>query len=252
MSWRRLAILSPMEEIRVTPSISWCHLFQASVSRARYGTEGGLPSAWQTPSRASWRSYGAQGGDWGSDIALALGRRHGANVAGIHVNLLYAAAGKTTDERVRSTAERYRRDLSGYNVVQSQRPASLMYAFTDSPVGQLAWIAERFHDWTDSATPVPVDRILTDVSVYWFTRTAGSAALIYRETCLHGTLPTCRDVPVGVAVFPNDIEYEARDRAEERFQIMRWTEFSRGGHFAALEVPDLLVRDVRAFFAPLR
>ncbi len=203
--------------------------------------------------RLGYARFGAQGGDWGSSIARALGRRHPDRVAGVHVNMLSTRAPverRDDDPGVRA-ARRYRDDLSGYSVVQAQRPASLAYAFTDSPVGQLAWIAERFHDWSDPATPVPQDRMLATVALYWFTRTAGSAAALYREDAR--TPPAgCVEVPVGVALFPHDIILPARERAEETHRIVHWTEHARGGHFAALEVPDLLVADVRAFFRGLR
>lgn len=206
--------------------------------------------------------YGAQGGDWGSHVSRALGRRHPDRVVGVHVTMLTTEPpqGAGADDRTVASAERYRTDLSGYNRVQAQRPASLMYAFTDSPVGLLAWVAERFHDWTDPATPVPRERLLADVALYWFSRTTGSAARLYHETYGGAGRDAGRSggagdpaaVPLGVAVFPHDLFLPSRERAEQAHRVEHWTEMPRGGHFAALEVPDLLVEDVRAFFRPLR
>jgi epoxide hydrolase len=146
--------------------------------------------------------------------------------------------------------------MSGYAVIQSTRPQTISYTLTDSPAGQLAWIIEKFKEWTDPAASLPeaaVDRdlILTDVSVYWLTGTAGSAARIYYEGARTWGQPRPRSsVPTGVAVFPNDITL--RPLAERDHNVVRWTEFTRGGHFAALEAPDLLAGDIREFFRQFR
>jgi epoxide hydrolase len=134
----------------------------------------------------------------------------------------------------------------------------LSYAFTDSPVGQLAWIVEKFREWTDSDTvpedAVDRDLLLTNAMIYWLTGTAGSSAQIYYESAPF--LPTAPatpslpplPVPLGVAVFPRDIILPIRRLAERSFpNIVHWTEFDRGGHFAAMEQPDLFVDDVRTF-----
>jgi pimeloyl-ACP methyl ester carboxylesterase len=147
-------------------------------------------------------------------------------------------------------------DMAGYAIVQSTRPQTISYALTDSPAGQLAWIVEKFKEWTDPAADLPedaVDRdlILTDVSVYWLTGTAGSAARIYYEGArAWGQTKPRSPVPTAVAVFPNDITI--RPLAERDHNVVRWTEFDRGGHFAALEVPDLLIDDMREFFRRFR
>ena len=123
--------------------------------------------------------------------------------------------------------------------------------------GLLAWIAEKFQDWTDPAVALPEDavdrdRILTDVSIYWFTATAGSAAHTYYERFHDPAMRMPRErsaVPTAVAVFPTDVA--VRPFAAKAHNVVRWSEFTRGGHFAALEAPDLLTADVRAFFRPL-
>ena len=127
-------------------------------------------------------------------------------------------------------------------------------ALTDSPAGQLAWIVEKFKEWTNTshALPedaVPRDEILADVSVYWFTGTAGSTANLYYESMHSGDWPTPSGVPTGVAVFAEDVAI--RRYAERANNIVNWSDFETGGHFAALETPGLLVQDVRTFFSSL-
>jgi pimeloyl-ACP methyl ester carboxylesterase len=144
---------------------------------------------------------------------------------------------------------------NGYFQIQSTRPQTLSYALTDSPAGQLAWIVEKFKEWTNSShslpeDAIPRDEILADVSVYWFTGTAGSAAnTVYYESMHSGDWPTPSGVPTGVAVFAEDIAI--RRYAERANNIVHWSDFETGGHFAALEAPDLLVQDIRSFFASL-
>ncbi|WP_051157375.1 alpha/beta fold hydrolase [Nocardia carnea] len=118
----------------------------------------------------------------------------------------------------------------------------------NSPVGQLAWIAERFAHWTDPRTPIDDDRMLTDISLYWLTGTAASSARLHRKAA-RGHTPC--PVPVGVAVFAYDITQSVRPLAERLYDIRHWSEFDRGGHFAAMEVPELLAADIRDFFLAL-
>ena len=146
---------------------------------------------------------------------------------------------------------------SGYFALQSTRPQTLAYGLTDSPAGQLAWITEKFGEWTDGGLPdeaVDRDQLLTNVTLYWLTGTAGSSARLYYETARSRAWspPAVSGVPTGVAVFPREIAPPIRRFAELSDNIVHWSEFDRGGHFAAMEVPDLLVGDVRAFFRPLR
>jgi epoxide hydrolase len=144
---------------------------------------------------------------------------------------------------------------NGYFEIQANRPQTLAYALTDSPVGQLAWIVEKFKEWTNSAEvpedAVDRDRLLTNVMLYWLTGTANSSARLYYEN-MHasswGQQPST--TPIGVAVFAED--YAIRRYGERSNNIVHWSEFDRGGHFAAMEAPDLFVRDVRTFFRDLR
>jgi pimeloyl-ACP methyl ester carboxylesterase len=164
------------------------------------------------------------------------------------------------DARDRSRIERlrkFRATGSGYSAIQSTRPQTVGYGLADSPAGQLAWIAEKFGEWTDGGlTAVDRDQLLTNISVYWLTRTAGSSARLYYETAAaraaSGGAVRVSTVPTGVAVFPEEIAAPVRRLAEQSNRIVHWSEFDRGGHFAAMEEPDLLVGDVRAFFRALR
>jgi len=212
--------------------------------------------------RLGYERYGAQGGDTGALVSPELGRIDPEHLAGIHVNnLLTFPSGQPgnlsdADQGRLKLMQRWQNEMSGYASIQSTRPQTLAYALTDSPAGQLAWIVEKFKEWTDPAAELPEDavdrdRLLTDVSIYWLTATAGSSARLYYEGAKSwGQANEPSAVPTGVAVFPMDITI--RSIAESQHNIVHWTEFDRGGHFAAMEAPDLLVADVKEFFRPLR
>ncbi|MBA2813482.1 epoxide hydrolase [Streptomyces sp. KM273126] len=235
-----------------------------------------VAAAWaELMERLGYRRYGAQGGDWGAAISRELGRIRPDHVIGVHLNLLPDSAATappgeeepaslSPQERERTLAswertQEWVRERQGYGVLQSTRPQTLAYALTDSPVGQLAWITEKFKEWTDSRDrpedAVNRDLLLTNVMLYWLTGTAGSSARIYYErahTDGWGSPPDPSTTPTALAVFPRENFVPLRHIADRTNTIVRWTEFDRGGHFAALEVPDLLVGDVRAFFRQLR
>ncbi|MER6302149.1 epoxide hydrolase family protein [Kitasatospora sp. NPDC001539] len=225
--------------------------------------------------RLGYDAYGVQGGDWGSAISRELGRVHPERVIGVHLNLVPGAAAETepteeelaalaAPERARMLAswERMRewnRERKGYADIQTTRPQTLAYALTDSPVGQLAWIAEKFKEWTDSAErpedAVSRDDLLTNVMLYWLTGTAGSSARLYYERAhadYWGRPAEPSTAPTAVALFPAENFLVLRHIAERTNTIVRWTELDRGGHFAAMEQPDLLAADIRAFFGGLR
>ncbi|WP_285747162.1 epoxide hydrolase family protein [Lentzea sp. NBRC 105346] len=208
-----------------------------------------------------YERYGAQGGDWGSAISQAIGQVDPEHVVGVHVNMLmtYRIPGielSADDEKRLEGLDRYMQELSGYMHIQRTRPRTLAYGLHDSPVGQLAWIAEKFREWTDS-DEVPEDAVnrdlmLTNISIYWFTGTAGSSADLYREQDSAWGKRETTTVPTGVAVFPHDLGSPVRTLAEKMIPtLVHWTEFDRGGHFAAMEEPDLLVADIRKFFGEL-
>jgi len=221
-----------------------------------------IARAWtELMSRLGYERYGVHGGDWGGPISREAGRIDPGHVVGVHVTMLNAppvADEPTEQERHRlALRKRYQRELSGYSMVQSQRPQTLAYALHDSPVGQLAWIVEKFFEWTDSAAvpedAVDRDQLLTTVMLYWLTGTAGSSARLYKESAgIWAATPEPSPTPTGVAVFPHDLVLPIRRFAEPYNVITHWTEFDRGGHFPAMEQPELLAGDIRAFFASLR
>jgi epoxide hydrolase len=226
--------------------------------------------AWaQLMARLEYRRYGAQGGDWGAFVSPELGRIDPDHVVGVHLNaatLGFIPFGPVDPEELASftDAERARLERlgvstagpgNGYFEVQATRPQTLAYALTDSPVGQLAWIVERFKEWTWAADvpedAVERDQLLTNVMLYWLTGTANSSARLYYENMHAGFSPQQPGTtPTGVAVFAED--YAIRRYGERGNNIVHWSEFDRGGHFAAMEAPDLLVGDVRSFFRGLR
>jgi microsomal epoxide hydrolase len=233
-----------------------------------YGFSGVLPdTGWTTTRmaravaelmrRLGYDRYAAHGGDWGSRVVADLGIVDPGHLLGIHVTMamgLVADPPETEDERwAAGRAKRFRSELAGYNLLQGTRPLSVAAALTDSPVGQLAWIAERFAEWTDPAGSIDRDQLLTDVAVYWFTRTAGTSAQLYWETRHSpGFGEWSPTVPTGVAVFPHEIVPTTRRVMAEAVDLVHWSEFDRGGHFPAMEVPELLVDDLRAFLRHVR
>jgi hypothetical protein len=190
-------------------------------------------------------------------------------VLGVHLNLIpgAAASSEPTAEELAALSPReqertlaswartqaWLREKQGYADLQATRPQTLSYALTDSPVGQLAWIAEKFEEWAEDS--VDRDHLLTNVMLYWLTGTAGSSARIYYERAhapYWGSPPEPSRTPTGLACFPAENFIVLRHIAERTNNLVRWTEFDRGGHFAAMEVPELLVGDIRAFFRQLR
>ena len=242
--------------------------FSGPVSEPGWGSRRTARALAELMRRLGYSRYGAQGGDFGAFVAPDLGRVDPDHVIGIHVNAAtmgFVPFGDIPEEEPAtfSPAEKqrlqrmqtYLSEGNGYFQIQSTRPQTLSYALTDSPAGQLAWIVEKFKEWTNSAHELPEDAIprdemLTDVSVYWFTGTAGSAANVaYYESMHSGDWPVPSGVPTGVAVFAEDIAI--RRYAERANNIVHWSDFDTGGHFAALETPGLLVQDIRAFFGSL-
>ncbi|WP_427884981.1 epoxide hydrolase family protein [Kribbella sp. GL6] len=223
---------------------------------------GRIARAWvELMHRLGYERYGAQGGDTGSVVSPLVGQLDPEHVVGVHINGGLAfpdvrPGDVVTDaERERlAAAERLRAVGTGYADLQGTRPQTVSFGLSDSPVGQLAWILEKFWEWTDPALALPedavdLDHLLTDVSIYWFTNTSATSANLYYEN--RGAVDDLRPgVPTGIAVFPTDPAI--RRGLERRHNIVHWSEFTRGGHFAALEAPDLLVDDIRAFFRLVR
>jgi pimeloyl-ACP methyl ester carboxylesterase len=213
-----------------------------------------------------YRRFAAQGGDWGAFITTCLGAFHADKVAGIHLTLL-AAGRDTTPSATPSDEERayldqlarWDREETGYQWIQGTKPQTLSYGLTDSPVGLLAWITEKFCTWTDCRGDVVGhigrDTLLTNVTLYWVTGAINSSFWPYYWR-RHERWPIARDqritVPTGYASFPKEILHVPRAWAERVYDIRRWTTMKSGGHFAALEEPEALATDIREFFRPLR
>jgi microsomal epoxide hydrolase len=211
--------------------------------------------------------FAVQGGDWGAFIASRLGCAHPEKLLGIHLNLLAArrdrdmAADPTPEEEAYfEELAAWQREGTGYQWIQGTRPQTLAFALTDSPAGLAAWIVDKFRAWSDCGgaveTAVSRDRLLANISLYWFTGAIGSSFWPYYSR-MHRPWPIPEDrtvdVPVGYACFPAEILHPPRSRAERTYSdIRRWSVMPRGGHFAALEQPELLAREVREFFRPLR
>ena len=218
--------------------------------------------------RLGYDRYGAQGGDWGAVISRVLAGNYGDRLIGLHSNRMTAGPppggadpneGVSAEEleRRRERAEAFSDD-GGYQAIQSTKPQTVGYGLNDSPAGLAAWIVEKFHGWSDNDGNVESaftkDEMLTNITLYWVTETITSASRLYYES---SNTPATRpvgyiDVPTGAAIFPKEKFFTPRVWAEARYNIVRWTLMPRGGHFAALEEPELLVDDIRAFFRGLR
>ena len=215
--------------------------------------------------RLGYERYLVQGGDFGGLVSPEVGRVAPASVIGVHVNALVTlgaidwqsedpTAGLTEAEvaKVYAAAARWRA-RSGYAAIQSSRPQTLAYALSNSPLGLLAWNLEWFVDYDparNEQVAIDPDAILTDVTICWHTNTAGSSARLYKEASAAFTGGARSGVPTAVAVFPGDAAI--RSLAERSHKIVRWTEYDRGGHFASLQAPDLLLDDIREFADELR
>jgi len=217
--------------------------------------------------RLGYVRYGVQGGDWGSIISTRIALTDAAHVAGLHLNMCRAApppGGNPNDGLSAAEIERLKRveawqnEETGYQRIQGTKPQTLGYALNDSPVGLAAWIVEKFRSWCDcDGDPEKIftrDELLTNIALYWFTQTATSSARIYYETAHAGAAPGGLriEVPTACADFPKEPIWSPRKWIAARYNITRWTEMPRGGHFAAFEQPALFVDDVRAFFRDVR
>lgn len=225
-----------------------------------------IAAAWDVlMKRLGYDRYGAQGGDWGAAVTTQIGR-NGFGCMAIHTNMPIARpAGPLEDptsaERdALAAASHYQKWEAGYSKQQSTRPQTLGYGLADSPVGQLAWIVEKFQAWSDcGGHPENVftrDELLDNVMLYWVTNSGASSARLYWESFGSfgggGRAPGKVLVPTGVAAFPKEILKAPRSWCEAAYNITHWTDMPRGGHFAAFEQPDLFIADVRKFFSGLR
>jgi microsomal epoxide hydrolase len=211
--------------------------------------------------RLGYSKYGIQGGDWGSAVAQDMAYQAPAQVIGLHLNLLFVPPPNPEAVAQMSAAERKRysyfdREESSFFFLQASEPQTLAYALSDSPVGWLAWMIGKFQLLTDNngdfLTAVDRDTFLTNVTLYWATGTVGSAMRIYRENRLAGedATPSPRlETPIGYADFPREVAVPPFSWISRTYDVVQRTEMPKGGHFAALEQPDLLLDDMRKFFA---
>lgn len=207
--------------------------------------------------RLGYDRFGVQGGDWGAGVATWMAIQAPQRVAGIHLNYIPGSyvpppgAPPTEEEQKNASDTAKWVDVSGaYGRVQRTRPLTLAYGLNDSPVGLLAWIAEKFDEWCDPATPVDDETILLDTTIYWTTQTIYSSMRLYLES-VKTPLALRERVPVraGIAHFAREEPFPPRSWIERGYDVQHWTDFPRGGHFAALEQPEELAADVRAFMS---
>ncbi|OKK00421.1 epoxide hydrolase family protein [Amycolatopsis sp. CB00013] len=228
-----------------------------------WGTEK-IAAAWvELMGRLGYDRFAAHGGDWGGNITTVLGGRFPEHVLGIHTTFAEGPPGLTTEGL--TPAERewteethdFWHHRAAYAKQQATRPQTIGYSLVDSPVGLLAWILDKFAEWSDTEDSpfetISRDRILDDVTLYWLTRTGASSARIYYES--HNSLdPELRvDVPAAITVYPRDIEKYPRPWAQERYRrIVSWRSPEAGGHFPSLEVPGYFVKDLQEGLAAVR
>lgn len=214
-----------------------------------------------------YKHYGAQGGDIGSNVSSWLALRHPESVAGLHLNFIpstykaYAKPGEALSLEVKAY-EKNAADWSlregGYQKVQSTKPQNLAFGLNDSPAGLAGWMVEKFHGWSDNdgnvETALSKDVMLGDISLYWFTQTMPSAMHIYQENAkvpLHFGKDDYIKTPIAFAKFAKELPTPPRSYVEKGYNIQQWSELSKGGHFTALEQPELLNADIRKFFSKI-
>jgi microsomal epoxide hydrolase len=240
--------------------------FSTPLSEAGWGSARIAAAFTALMARLGYDRYGAQGGDWGAMISAQLAALDPEHMIGLHSNMLLAFpadAGSITlsDEEAAdlAAAGQFMQSGAAYQEIQGKNPQTLGYGLTDSPAGLAGWIVEKFRAWTDNdgnpEDAVTRDQILTNITVYWVTKTINSSIRLYCESqrsARFGPVGEYIGVPTAAAVFPKEMFRIPRAYAESRFNLVRYNRFDRGGHFAALEEPDLLVGDIREFFKELR
>ena len=210
--------------------------------------------------------FAAQGGDWGAFITARLGFAYPQEVVGIHLNMVPVAPHPSeradlsaAEVAFLSEAEAFRTEETGYQWIQGTKPQTLAYGLNDSPVGLAAWITEKFYTWTDChgniESRLSKDDLLTNIMLYWVTRTMNSSFWLYYQMRHHPWRLGRGEriaVPTAVAAFPREILRPPREWAARVCNLQRWTAMPAGGHFAALEEPQALVEEIRAFYRDLR
>jgi pimeloyl-ACP methyl ester carboxylesterase len=256
----------------VVPSLPWC-----GFSR-EHRHAGGLfrvNDTWHQlmTDVLGYERYGAHGGDWGSTITEHLARSHAKSVIGIHLtdvpfwhSLRLPEDLKPREREYVDQVQQFQTRHGAYAMIQGRKPQTLADGLDDSPMGLAAWLTEKFQRWSDCDGDLDAvftkDEMLTNAMVYWVTGTIGSAFMPYYDVLNAGPPRWIAeavkqklgsdDVPAAFAMFPRDLTHPPREWAERFFNVRRWTEFPKGGHFAAMEQPQALVGDIREFFRPLR
>ena len=216
-----------------------------------------------------YKRFAAAGGDIGSRVTRLLALAHPESLVGIHLTDVGfpreiafppdLSNPSAAEQQFLGSVQRWFMQESGYIMIQSTKPQTLAYGLNDSPVGLAAWIVEKFRAWSDCGGDIEQrfskDELLTNIMIYWVTETISSSARLYYEDS-HAA-PQLKqgqyiEVPAGVATFPKDLTLPPRELGERFLRVERWTEMPRGGHFAALEEPELLVDDMRVFFHDLK
>ncbi len=223
-----------------------------------------IATAWvELMQRLGYEHWAAQGGDWGSAVTTALGAMRPEGLLGIHLNTPYAFPAQIPDtlsageRRAVETLALYTGYLGGSNHLQGTKPQTVGFALADSPAGQAAWIYEKFQSKTDNhglaEDVLSTDDMLDTISLYWFTNTAASSARIYRENSSATMAGPQLTLPVAVTVFPRDIPRLPRSWIDDTYtNLIHYSEADAGGHFAALEQPDTLIREIRTGLRDLR
>jgi len=256
----------------VVPSLPWCAF---SREHRHSGGMFKVNHTWhELMTRIlGYQRYAAHGGDWGSTITEQIARSHSASVVGIHLtdvpfwHALKPPGNLDPDEQAYlEQIGHFQQREGAYALIQGSKPQTLSDALNDSPIGLAAWLTEKFQRWSDCDGDIgncfTMDEMLTNTMVYWVTSSIGGSFAPYYDVMNAGPPRWIAEgvkqalgsdqVPAGFALFPRDLSQPPRAWAQRFFNVQRWSEFPRGGHFAAMEQPDALVADIRAFFRPLR
>jgi pimeloyl-ACP methyl ester carboxylesterase len=256
----------------VVPSLPWCGF---SVEHRHSSGLFGVNDLWHDLMTGvlGYERYGAHGGDWGSTITEHIARSHSKSVAGIHLTDVPFWHSLRTPDDLKPAERKYVEQVQefqmkegAYALIQGRRPQTLADGLNDSPIGLAAWLTEKFQRWSDCDGDLDScftkDEMLNNTMVYWVTGTIGGAFMPYFDV-VHAGPPRwiaevikqkmgSDEVPAAFAMFPKDLSHPPREWAERFFNVQRWTEFAKGGHFAAMEQPEALAEDIREFFRPLR
>ena len=216
--------------------------------------------------KLGYTKFAAAGGDIGSGVTRYLALNYSELLVGIHltdIGIIRDILTSTNENSLSSQELQYKKTVQqwmsqegGYMSIQSTKPLTLAYGLSDSPVGLAAWIIEKFHSWSDCKgnleNKYSKDELLTNIMIYWLTNTIGSSARMYYENT-HSLPPMSEiKVPTGIALFPEDILLPPKEWAEKKLNIIHWSEMPRGGHFTAMEEPEIFADDVRKFYRTLR